>query len=184
VSSAEIKRRIASAVSIGRLVRAEDVASVVAFLASPKERCDKPVMRSPLVAERSANLLLSAAARQRQRHRQVCDDLPRVMHRPARRPPSQRDGKARVQASGPQCPGHQARPQSGESPRLDLRSMEREAPVDVQRLACDEVAGGRDQKAQRAYEIRWRLDALERCRLRHHKPICARNRRALNLGLG
>lgn len=36
ISEAEVERRIASAVSIGRIVTAEEVAAVVAFLASPK----------------------------------------------------------------------------------------------------------------------------------------------------
>ena len=42
---------------------------------------------------------------QRQSHRQVSDDLPRVVHRPRRLPPSQRGGQAGVQPGDPQHPG-------------------------------------------------------------------------------
>ena len=51
-----------------------------------------------------------AVTAQRDRGRQVRDDLPRIMHRPRRPPPAQRRGQATAQAGHPQCLPQQDRP--------------------------------------------------------------------------
>ena len=58
-----------------------------------------------------------AVPAQRQRHHQISNDLPRVMHRPARPPPLQRHHQAPVQAGRPQRLGQQQRPALGHDPR-------------------------------------------------------------------
>jgi hypothetical protein len=68
---------------------------------------------------------------QRQRHRQVRDDLPRIVDRPRRPPPLQRGGKATVQAGGrsawspaarrpgTRAPSRQRTPRSWDGERYD-----------------------------------------------------------------